>query len=634
MTVFEFFSLVIQDLEDLSLRRLLIVLTKFILFSFSLSLSATQTQFPLPQDNTDFTSDVRNFLSNEMSSAFGTMFESFIISGGNLTTSPNLTHTISAITARVNGYYVSQQQTAVTYTPNRKTYVFLDHVDSRFPEVVFSGGGGCTFSQRLTRLVLAECDILSGEDPIPSVKLLQIGFVDTDSSAIISVTDQRHSSPFHEVYVTDPPFNADPTCTNDATAAIQAAINAVQSRPRRGMGTVRFPRGCFIITAPISYNIRPDNPLFAYQTSHLRIEGAPGRGTYLVVTGATPAIFTTSEDNPVQSLEIRNLFINGNTFATGGILLGGVQNVIMERVWINGINGIAVNVQPVFGNMVILHDLTLEGASLPNSMGINVEADHVGIYNTTISNMKLDGISSGNVLLNVRPNNFKAERINCVNVERYCVAIVEAFGAAVLRDILDELPMPPGRSVPYGIFIGPQVTDFGIVEIDGYYPYNTVHTPGFQPILNNGPFQNTISIKTGAEYKHRQENWPIRIGAGVVDPILGNPANPVVNTLYSNNFIKSWVSYDGVANTIQNSFNVSGVAKNGVGDYTFGFVAPFAGGNTFACSAMAGGPGPDYRTVSIIGQTSTTVRIAVHNLADPQVLADASIVHLLCTGYQ
>lgn len=107
------------------------------------------------------------------------------------------------------------------------------------------------------------------------------------------------------ISVTDAPYNADPTGVADATAAIQAAIDAVGSN-----GAILFPLGTYKITSTLTYtgnsgealtlysNVRPSRGLAG---ACLFWAGAVG-GTILQVTGA-------------NNLYLNSLVFDGNDLA-------------------------------------------------------------------------------------------------------------------------------------------------------------------------------------------------------------------------------------------------------------------------------------------------------------------------------
>ncbi len=53
------------------------------------------------------------------------------------------------------------------------------------------------------------------------------------------------------------------------------------------------------------------------------------------------------------------------------------------------------------------------------------------------------------------------------------------------------------------------------------------------------------------------------------------PATPDADTIYEKNIINAWVKFTGVADTIDNAFNVFDITDNGTGDYDVNFDLDF-----------------------------------------------------------
>ena len=91
--------------------------------------------------------------------------------------------------------------------------------------------------------------------------------------------------------------------------------------------------------------------------------------------------------------------------------------------------------------------------------------------------------------------------------------------------------------------------------------------------------------------------------------------SPVINTLNSSTGVfatqngmtgiaKAWINYNGVAQTISGSYNVSSVTVNNTGTYTFNFTTALPNANYAAvatCSAYTNNS--DYLTVVTLGDT-------------------------------
>jgi hypothetical protein len=62
----------------------------------------------------------------------------------------------------------------------------------------------------------------------------------------------------------------------------------------------------------------------------------------------------------------------------------------------------------------------------------------------------------------------------------------------------------------------------------------------------------------------------------LVTPLLGTPTSGVLDNCSGQNLTKAWVNYDGVAQSVRASFNVSSVTYNAVGTYTVNFTNAFS----------------------------------------------------------
>lgn len=78
---------------------------------------------------------------------------------------------------------------------------------------------------------------------------------------------------------------------------------------------------------------------------------------------------------------------------------------------------------------------------------------------------------------------------------------------------------------------------------------------------------------------------------------------------------KAWVRYNGDAQTVTNSYNVSSVTYNSTGDYTINFTNAFANTNyTMAGSAASAGDFPASIGMNTVSTTSCGIRLSQHNL--------------------
>jgi hypothetical protein len=83
----------------------------------------------------------------------------------------------------------------------------------------------------------------------------------------------------------------------------------------------------------------------------------------------------------------------------------------------------------------------------------------------------------------------------------------------------------------------------------------------------------------------------------------------------STQLCKAWVRYNGDAQTVTNSYNVSSVTYNSTGDYTINFTNAFANTNyTMAGSAASAGDFPASIGINTVSTTSCGIRLSQHNL--------------------
>lgn len=276
----------------------------------------TETITALPQNNLTFETDTINFLAREDAARFDKQFAGFIYLGGTAPISASLSHTVAALEAFVHGYYVQQPPTLITYIANRRTYVFVDSVETRSPEVVASGGAGATFKSRSGNLVVIECDIGSSQPTLSIPGLVPLFYVNSDPTEIDAVVDLRNLSPIVSSTKTIDPERYGLVGDNltDNLISFQAMVNALP-----GGSIIHFGQGIYRFSGKI---VIP-------KTCIVEGTGNSQLGTVLRITSATQdAIEITSTEQVI----LRNLVLDSSIIRTGGSGLLVSGNAILHRV--------------------------------------------------------------------------------------------------------------------------------------------------------------------------------------------------------------------------------------------------------------------------------------------------------------
>lgn len=106
---------------------------------------------------------------------------------------------------------------------------------------------------------------------------------------------------------------------------------------------------------------------------------------------------------------------------------------------------------------------------------------------------------------------------------------------------------------------------------------------------------------------------------------------PAANTLYKGNIVKGWLKFDGTGTiAIADSWNVSGIVDNGVGDYTVTWDRDFANAN-YAVSITATGS-----AFGIIesGGNQATGSVRIKTVSDAGADVDRNTVTVMAVGDQ
>jgi len=162
---------------------ILIILAVTIRFTWA----ATQTINTIPSADATFIATLQTFLGNELANYMHIRFGNEVAIGGLGPTDASLTHTISAIVAFPNGFYVSQAATSHTYTATKRTFVYVRDSDSR---TITIGGAAITYD---TNLVFAETTAATVLPATPT-GCIPLFYADTDGTSITAVTDLRSGS--------------------------------------------------------------------------------------------------------------------------------------------------------------------------------------------------------------------------------------------------------------------------------------------------------------------------------------------------------------------------------------------------------------------------------------------------------
>lgn len=125
---------------------------------------------------------------------------------------------------------------------------------------------------------------------------------------------------------------------------------------------------------------------------------------------------------------------------------------------------------------------------------------------------------------------------------------------------------------------------------------------------------------------------PASLGAG---PALGN--TPVAHGLYRENVIKGWINFKGTSTaSIYGSFNVTSLARNGVGEYTITWDRDFAA-TPYAVAGMAYEDADNGGIVAIdnlAGAMAVGSIAIVTEIANTNAAVDSTITTLIAVGAQ
>jgi hypothetical protein len=277
-----------------------------------LVLAATQAMNVLSQNPPTSLADLQKLLRQEEAQRFADGFASFVKSGGTAPTAGALSHTISALTAYVNGHYVSQAATSATYTPNRRTYVFAtdsDSAEGSGPPTT-SGGASCTYKSRSARLLFVECAAGSDVPTMSGAASLVLLAVDTNATAITKAWDLRRLTPVPLSMVRPGAYAAGEfgvRCdgVTDDTMPLQRVIDTVLSFSTVYLG----PGGC-IISSTLAIRDKQN-----FRLVGVGAQGDALGGTRLIWNGANGG--TVLEFNRTRDATVEHLSVYAGTGVPG-----------------------------------------------------------------------------------------------------------------------------------------------------------------------------------------------------------------------------------------------------------------------------------------------------------------------------
>ena len=205
-----------------------------------------------------------------------------------------------------------------------------------------------------------------------TVVKLQVDSADTAPWYAINTADFETvpaavAQPTGYLSATASPYNADPTGANDATSALQSAINAASSA---GKG-LYLPAGTYKVSSPLSVN-------------NVTIEGAGD--WYTTLTGSNVE-FAANQNPASTNVDISNLALFGqvstrdNSTSSYTGFNGGFTNSVINSVWIQNEKSGIFDIGPA-------SNLTVENSRIQDltADGINLDAANGSVTGSTIEN--------------------------------------------------------------------------------------------------------------------------------------------------------------------------------------------------------------------------------------------------------
>jgi len=402
---------------------ILIVLAATIRFTYS----ATQTINTLPAADATFIATLQTFLGNEIANYMHIRFGDEVAIGGLGATDASLTHTISAIVAFPNGFYVSQAATSHTYTATKRTFVYVRDSDSR---TITIGGAAITYDDNL---VFAETTAATTLPDTPT-GCLPLFYADTNGTSITAVTDLR-SGNLPVEYFDDFEDAVDNVGTNQAILISQNTYTGTKTVSQRVV-------------------VSPGGKLLVESGGTLTVSGGFDCPTGQQCIGGTGAVDFSGVDNPMdaeafatleaaQESDAPHLRINSDSWSISAAITFDQNDQIVEFV-----NSALVTTTDatahgfVFsGDNAKIINARMDCSDTPVQDG-STEAALIYITgdNAEVSGCKLTGIPSVGIYVyqsdeaNIHDcfiNGELASWAGGTNTHHFCVKVEDSFGTKV-----------------------------------------------------------------------------------------------------------------------------------------------------------------------------------------------------------
>lgn len=301
-------------------HRLALIILALLLLCPSFVRADTQTINTVPSADSNFISDLQTFLEDENAERIQTGLTTRVVSGGIGATDASLTHTISAVTAYVEGYYIYDASISHTYTASKDTFVLLRYDDSAAISV---SGATITYDGNF---VFAEMANGTTQVNAPSGTMMLFEAV-TNGTSITTVNDYRTGG---IVFLSDPRFaDGSNGRLKDAVDTIGSLVVTLYIDCDDVVGTdtttpstmtVRVLDGAIISDGGGSASLTINGPFIHPEPSQCfdwtgsgSLSFPSGTFTLLEWSGGTGDNLTTNVNNDAFSVLIDALTTNGGT---------------------------------------------------------------------------------------------------------------------------------------------------------------------------------------------------------------------------------------------------------------------------------------------------------------------------------